>query len=63
MVSLKWWNSMKKGIQVWVSAGQQIIKGDQLAEFDADVMARKAKTLVIVVLLANHDRFQMTNPF
>ena len=54
---------MKKGFQIRVPQGQQIIKGDRLAEFDADAMTRKAKILVIVVLVANHDGFHPANPF
>jgi phosphotransferase system IIA component len=59
MLGLKWWNSMRKGFQVRVAEGQ-IIEGDLLARFDADTIARKAKGLVIVVLVANHDRFHPT---
>ncbi len=62
MLDLKWWNSMKKGFQVWVSEGQPIVNGD-LLEFDAEAMARKATSLVIVVLVSNHDRFHPANPF
>ena len=38
-------------------------KGDLLIEFDADLIARKAKSLITVVLVANNDRFHPTNPF
>jgi multiphosphoryl transfer protein len=34
-----------------------------MIEFDADLIARKAKSLITVVLVANNDRFHPTNPF
>jgi multiphosphoryl transfer protein len=52
-----------EGFQVQVSDGQQVSKGDPLIEFDADLIARKAKSLITVVLVANNDRFHPTNPF
>ena len=52
-----------EGFQVRVSDGQRVSKGDLLIEFDADVIARKAKSLITVVLVANNDRFHPTNPF
>jgi phosphocarrier protein FPr len=52
-----------EGFQVRVSEGQRVSKGDLLIEFDADLIARKAKSLITVVLVANNDRFQPTNPF
>jgi phosphocarrier protein FPr len=52
-----------EGFQVRVSEGQRVSKGDLLIEFDADVIARKAKSLITVVLVANNDRFHPTNPF
>ncbi len=52
-----------EGFQVRVSDGQRVSKGDLLIEFDADLIARKAKSLVTVVLVANNDRFHPTNPF
>jgi len=52
-----------EGFQVRVSDGQRVSKGDLLIEFDADVIARKAKSLITVVLVANTDRFHPTNPF
>ena len=52
-----------EGFQVRVSDGQRVSKGDLLIEFDADVIARKAKSLMTVVLVANNDRFHPTNPF
>ena len=52
-----------EGFQVRVSDGQRVSKGDLLIEFDADVIARKAKSLISVVLVANNDRFHPTNPF
>ncbi len=54
---------MEKGFQVRVSDGQRVNKGDLLIEFDADVIARKAKSLITVVLVANNDRFHPTNLF
>jgi multiphosphoryl transfer protein len=52
-----------EGFQVRVSDGQRVSKGDLLIEFDADVIARKAKSLISVVLVANNDRFHPTNLF
>jgi phosphoenolpyruvate-protein phosphotransferase len=52
-----------EGFQVRVSDGQRVSKGDVLIEFDADVIARKAKSLMTVVLVANNDRFHPTNLF
>ncbi|MBV8525713.1 MAG: HPr family phosphocarrier protein, partial [Acetobacteraceae bacterium] len=52
-----------EGFQVRVSDGQRVSKGDLLIEFDADLIARKAKSLITVVLVANNDRFHPTNPF
>jgi phosphoenolpyruvate-protein phosphotransferase len=52
-----------EGFQVRVSDGQQVSKGDLLIEFDADLIVRKAKSLITVVLVANNDRFHPTNPF
>jgi glucose-specific phosphotransferase system IIA component len=52
-----------EGFQVRVSEGQRVSKGDLLVEFDADVIARKAKSLITVVLVTNSDRFHPTNPF
>jgi multiphosphoryl transfer protein len=52
-----------EGFQVRVSDGQRVNKGDLLIEFDADLIARKAKSLITVVLVANNDRFHPTNPF
>jgi glucose-specific phosphotransferase system IIA component len=52
-----------EGFQVQVSEGQRVSKGDLLVEFDADVIARKAKSLITVILVANSDRFHPTNPF
>ena len=52
-----------EGFQVRVSDGQRVGKGDLLIEFDADLIARKAKSLITVVLVANNDRFHPTNLF
>ena len=52
-----------EGFQVRVSDGQRVRKGDLLIEFDADIIARKAKSLITVVLVANNDRFHPTNLF
>ena len=52
-----------EGFQVRVSDGQRVSRGDLLIEFDADVIARKAKSLITVVLVANNDRFHPTNLF
>jgi len=52
-----------EGFQVRVADGQRVSKGDLLIEFDADVIAQKAKSLISVVLVANNDRFHPTNPF
>jgi len=52
-----------EGFQVRVSDGQRVSKGDLLIEFDADLIARKAKSLITVILVANNDRFHPTNPF
>ena len=52
-----------EGFRVRVSNGQRVSKGDLLIEFDADLIARKAKSLITVVLITNNDRFQPTNPF
>ena len=52
-----------EGFQVRVSDGQRVSKGDLLIEFDADLIARKAKSLITVVLVAKDDRFHPTNLF
>jgi glucose-specific phosphotransferase system IIA component len=52
-----------EGFQVRVSDGQRVSKGDLLIEFDADLIARKAKSLITVVLVAKNDRFHPTNLF
>lgn len=52
-----------EGFQVWVADGQRVSKGDILVEFDADLIARKAKSLVTVFLVANGDRFHPTKRF
>src|SRR6201981_183537 len=52
-----------EGFEISVSDGQRVKRGDVLIEFDADLIARKAKSLVTVILIANSDRFQPTNPF
>lgn len=45
-----------EGFQIRVSErGQRMSKGDLLVEFGADVIARKAKGLITVVLVANND--------
>jgi multiphosphoryl transfer protein len=52
-----------EGFQVRVSEGQRVSKGDLLIEFDADLIACKAKSLITVVLITNSDRFRPTNQF
>jgi multiphosphoryl transfer protein len=52
-----------EGFQVRVSDGQQVSQGDLLIEFDADLIARKAKSLMTVILVANNQRFHPTNLF
>jgi phosphoenolpyruvate-protein phosphotransferase len=52
-----------EGFQIRVSDGQRVKRGDVLIEFDADLVVRKAKSLVTVILVANSDRFRPTNPF
>jgi glucose-specific phosphotransferase system IIA component len=52
-----------EGFRVRVSNGQRVSKGDLLIEFDADLIARKAKSLITVFLITNSDRFHPTNPF
>jgi multiphosphoryl transfer protein len=52
-----------EGFEIRVSDGQRVKRGDVLMEFDADLIVRKAKSLVTVILIANSDRFQPTNPF
>jgi len=52
-----------EGFGIRVSDGQRVKRGDVLMEFDADLIVRKAKSLVTVILIANSDRFQPTNPF
>ena len=52
-----------EGFQVRVSDGQRVSKGDLLIEFDVDLIARKAKSLITVVLVAKNDRFHPTNLF
>ena len=42
---------------------QRVSKGDLSIEFEADLIARKAKSLITVVLVANNDRFHPTNRF
>jgi multiphosphoryl transfer protein len=52
-----------EGFEVRCSEGQRVSRGEPLIEFDADLIVRKAKSLVTVVLVANSDRFPLTNPF
>ena len=52
-----------EGFEIRVSEGQRVKRGEVLIEFDADLIVRKAKSLVTVILVANNDRFQPTNPF
>jgi multiphosphoryl transfer protein len=52
-----------EGFQVRVSDGQRVSQGDILIEFDADLIARKAKSLMTVILVANNQRFHPTNLF
>lgn len=52
-----------EGFEVRCSEGQGVSRGDPLLEFDADLIVRKAKSLVTVVLVANSDRFPLRNPF
>ena len=52
-----------EGFQARVSDGQRVSQGDLLIEFDADLIARKAKSLMTVILVANNQRFHPTNPF
>ncbi|MGA9579174.1 MAG: PTS glucose transporter subunit IIA, partial [Terrimicrobiaceae bacterium] len=35
-----------QGFQVWVSDGERMSKGDLLVEFDVDMIARTAKSLI-----------------
>ena len=52
-----------EGFEVRVSDGQRVQRGDVLLEFDPDLIVRKAKSLVTVILVANSDRFRPTNLF
>jgi multiphosphoryl transfer protein len=52
-----------EGFEVRVSDGQRVSQGDLLIEFDADLIARKAKSLMTVILVANNQRFHPTNLF
>src|SRR5262245_1960766 len=52
-----------EAFEVRVIAGQRVQRGDVLMEFDPDLIVRKAKSLVTVILVANGDRFRPTNPF
>src|SRR5262249_56035238 len=52
-----------EGFEVRVSDEQRVQRGDVLMEFDPDLIVRKAKSLVTVILVANSDRFRPTNPF
>ena len=52
-----------EGFQVRCSEGQRVNKGEPLLEFDADLIVRRAKSLVTVVLIANADRFSLKDPF
>ena len=52
-----------EGFQIRVSDGQRVKRGDVLIEFNADLIACKAKSLVTVILVVNGDCFQPTNPF
>ena len=56
-------NLSGEGFEVRVSDGQRVQRGDVLMEFDPDLIVRKAKSLVTVILVANSDRFPPTNPF
>jgi multiphosphoryl transfer protein len=52
-----------EGFEVRCSEGQRVSRGAPLLEFDADLIVRKAKSLVTVVLVANSDRFPLRSPF
>lgn len=49
-----------KGFKAKVAMGDVVRLGDLLIEFDADEVAQKAKSLVSVVVLANHEAFEIT---
>ncbi|MBW0000499.1 MAG: phosphoenolpyruvate--protein phosphotransferase [Verrucomicrobia bacterium] len=52
-----------EGFEVRCSEGTRVSRGDPLLEFDADLIVRKAKSLITVVLVANSDRFPLRKPF
>jgi phosphotransferase system HPr (HPr) family protein len=47
-----------EGFTARVTEGQRVRRGDVLIEFDIDRVALKAKSLVSVVLIANHEAFR-----
>jgi phosphoenolpyruvate-protein phosphotransferase len=48
-----------EGFEPHVSDGQMVKAGDPLLSFDLDVLARRARSLVTPIILANSDNFQV----
>jgi phosphocarrier protein FPr/phosphocarrier protein len=50
-----------QGFKVLVSAGTQVRSGQPLLNFDLDVLARRAKSLITPIVITNGERFSIAN--
>ena len=50
-----------EGFQVLVTAGARVRQGDPLLNFDLDVLARRAKSLITPIVITNGERFTIVN--
>jgi phosphoenolpyruvate-protein phosphotransferase len=50
-----------EGFKVLVSAGARVRSGEPLLNFDLDVLARRAKSLITPIVITNGERFSIAN--
>jgi phosphoenolpyruvate-protein phosphotransferase len=50
-----------EGFKVLVTAGARVRQGDPLLNFDLDVLARRAKSLITPIVITNGERFAIVN--
>jgi phosphoenolpyruvate-protein phosphotransferase len=50
-----------EGFKVLVAAGSRVRRGEPLLNFDLDVLARRAKSLITPIVITNGERFSIVN--